>query len=84
MERYKSLREWMRENCVTFWWTGQKLGMTDAGAARLLRADRVPQKRREELIRIGFPEALLPPGYIEKRKRKRLVPIWEQHREEEA
>ena len=79
MERYDLLKEWMRDNRVTFRWTGSKIGITGAGVLRLLRSNRIPVKRHIELIELGFPAELLPKAedYIPKGKTP-LVPVWEQ------
>ena len=76
MERYDLLREWMNDNSVTLAWAGKKMGMTGQGVGRLLRAARIPVKRHEALVLLGFPIELLPRA--ENYVRKAIVPVWEQ------
>lgn len=79
MERYDLLRAWMTDNSVTMAWAARKLGMTAPGVSRLLRSERMPVKRHEELVALGFPGHLLPKAEDYKHPgRKPMVPVWEQ------
>lgn len=77
MTRYDSLRRWMRENCVTFRFVGQQLGISGPGVRALLTADRIPPARHAQLLALHFPAELLPrPEEYKHPGRPRMVPVW--------
>ena len=60
MERYDLLKEWMRDNRVTFRWLASKLGISGPRIMNLLRANRISIKRHADFVELGFPVELLP------------------------
>ena len=78
VNRYQLLKEWMRNNQVTFAWAGHRLGLTETGVRRLLMKDRMPPNRHQQFIDLRFPEHLLPRPEAVSTGRRAMVPVWEQ------
>lgn len=74
--RYDRLLEWMAGNHISFEALGDKLGISASGARRLCNSETIPVERHQQLMRLGFPEELLPIGRDRPKGRPRPTPIF--------
>lgn len=70
-ERYHRLLDWMGEHNITFAALGQQIGKGPASARYAVFNDTVAPEIHKMLLKLGFPEELLP---IPSRKRKGPTP----------
>lgn len=60
LTRQEILPIWMRREGLYLSAIAMKIGMTKAGLSNLLRRERIPTRRFNQLRDIGIPEDLLP------------------------
>lgn len=75
MTRYELLKQWMKERNVSFVWLAAQLGIKETPLRRMLMQDRIPTKRHAQLVHIGIPEDMLPPGIDLTSRRPVMVPM---------
>lgn len=75
MTRYELLKQWMKERNVSFVWLAAQLGIKETPLRRMLMQDRIPTKRHAQLVRIGIPEDMLPPGIDLTSRRPVMIPL---------
>ncbi|MDL2321314.1 hypothetical protein LJC47_03070 [Desulfosarcina sp. OttesenSCG-928-B08] len=69
--RVVDFRVWMIRNNLTFVEIGKHLGGITGNAVHyLIKADRIPVARHEELVALGVPVHLLPPAQDVRRGRR--------------
>ena len=73
-DRYLRLVEWMREHDISLSVLGDEFGMTGPGIRGVLVGNTCPTRHHEALLRLGFPEELLPVAFDKPRGRQRKVP----------
>lgn len=78
LPRRLRLRQWMDKENISFAIIGAVLGCSDATAWRYLTSELIPTHRFFQLVRLGFPEELLPIPYDLPRGRPKraAIPDW--------
>jgi hypothetical protein len=70
------LRHWMTEHGITCSITAKILGCSNTSAWRFLQGDTIPPQKRDMLVKVGFPQELLPDPYQTRRGRPSGMPEW--------
>ncbi len=68
--RQELLRLWLERNHCSFRHMGGTLGLSGVSVARLCDGATMPTIRKKQLLALGVPAALLPPGVDQKPGRK--------------
>lgn len=61
--RSLKLKAWMDDYDITWEAVGEQFGISGAGARAMLRKEAIQPERHAQLIKLGFPEELLPIAY---------------------
>lgn len=61
-ERKEKLCQWLYDNGMTYSSLSRQMGVTPHGVSSMLARNSIPTLRHRQLLALGVPEELLPPG----------------------
>lgn len=58
--RFQMAKEWMTQHNITYRALGAQVGVSISGARDLIARETIPTMRHAQLVKLGFPEDILP------------------------